>query len=51
VNRKRLGHENVLKQGPPKVLPLVAENHPLLTSFTLLVPQLPEGHVMGRGRK
>jgi hypothetical protein len=42
VNRKRIGHENALKQGPPKWLPLVAEDHPLRTAFTLIVPQLPE---------
>lgn len=42
VNKSQSGHDNALRQGPPKHLETLGPNHPLLNLFTLIVPQLPD---------
>jgi hypothetical protein len=37
-----IGHRNLLRQGPPKHLKTLPSGHPLLRSFTLVAPQLPD---------
>jgi pimeloyl-ACP methyl ester carboxylesterase len=42
VNNEQIGPQNLFQQGPPKHLGTLSSNHPLRSSFTLIIPQLPD---------